>query len=171
MLDADERITPQLATEIQQVLKESRFNGYEIPFRSYYCGKQIRFGDWLNEHHLRLFRREKGEIIPRLVHFGVQVQAPLAKLKGHITHYSFPNLASVINKMNNYSSDGAVHQLQIGTKTSIWSAIGHGFFSFVRGYIFKLGFLDGRHGFMLAISNAQGSYYKYLKLLELQAKN
>ena len=171
MLDADERLTPQLVSEIKLVLNQSRYNGYEIPFHSYFCGKRMHFGDWYNEHHLRLFRRTEGEIIPRLVHFGFKVKGPIGKLKGHINHYSFPTLASVINKMNIYSTDGAIHQHQSGKTTSFWSALGHGMFAFVRGYIFKLGFLDGRHGFMLAIANAQGSYYKYLKLLELQLKN
>lgn len=168
MLDADERVSHELAEEIKQVLCASQFNGYNIPFKSYFCGKQIRFGDWYNEQHLRLFRRSQGDIIPRLVHFGIKVNPPIGKLKGFIYHYSFPNLTTVVNKMNSYSTDGALHKHQSGKATSIWSAIGHGLFSFIRGYIFKFGFLDGRHGFMLAFANAEGSYYKYLKLLALQ---
>lgn len=167
MLDADERVTPELAAEIQQVLKSSEYNGFEIPFQSYFCGKQMRFGDWMNEHHLRLFKRNSGEIIPRLVHFGVKVNGKIGNLKGYILHYSFPNLNTVINKMNNYSTDGAIHLYQQGKKTSFISAIAHGAFAFIRGYIFRFGFLDGSRGFMLAVGNAQGSYYKYLKLLEL----
>lgn len=171
MLDADERVTPQLAREIQNVLKHSEYNGYEIPFKSYFCGKQMRFGDWMNEHHLRLFKRSEGEIIPRLVHFGIKVNGKIGFLKGDIVHYSFPNLSTVINKMNNYSTDGAIHLHQQGKTTSFISAVGHGTFAFLRGFIFKLGFLDGTRGFMLAMGNAQGSYYKYLKLLELQQQS
>ncbi len=170
MLDADERVTPKLANEIQQILKSSDYAGFEIPFQSYFCGKKIRYGDWMNEHHLRLIQRAKGTIIPRLVHFGVKVDGPIGKLSGQILHYSFPNLVTVINKMNSYSTDGAKHLFSIGKKTSFGSAVGHGLFAFIRGYIFKLGFLDGRFGFMLAVGNAQGSYYKYLKLMELQDK-
>ena len=168
MLDADERVTPALITEIKQVLQGSPFNGFEIPFQSYYCGKRIRFGDWCNEKHLRLIRRKHSDIIPRLVHFGVKVQGKIGKLKGHIDHYSFPNVSSVISKMHSYSTDGALHKFNQGKRASIWSAIGHGLFTLVRGYIFRFGFLDGRQGLMLAISNAEGSYYKYLKMLDLQ---
>lgn len=170
MLDADERVTPELAAEIKQVLANPNlpYNGYQIPFQSYFCGKKIRFGDWYNEQHLRLFKRTEGEIIPRLIHFGTKVNGRIGKLTGKIIHYSFPNVTTVINKMNNYSTDGAKHKFSEGKTTSIWSAIGHGLFAFLRGYIFKLGFLDGRQGFMLAVGNAEGSYYKYLKLLELQ---
>lgn len=167
-LDADERITPKLAAEIQQVLKNPTCNAYEIPFQSYYCGKRIRFGDWMNEKHIRLLKREKCEVIPRLVHFGLKITGKVGRLHNHIIHYSFPNVATVINKMHAYSTAGAMHYFQNGKTTSFASAVGHGMFTFLRGYIFRMGFLDGRHGLMLAISNAEGSYYKYVKLLELQ---
>ncbi len=167
MLDADERVSPELAQEIQQTLKNPRHNGYEIPFQTYYCGKAISFGDWWNEEHLRLIKREQSEIIPRLVHFGIKVHGSIGKLKNYVTHYSFPNISSVINKMHRYSTDGALHLHARGKTTSIYSAFGHAVFTFLRGYIFRLGFLDGRHGLMLAISNAEGAYYKYIKLLEL----
>lgn len=169
ILDADERVTPALAAEIKQVLQHADHNGYEIPFKSYYCGKQIRFGDWMHEKHLRLFKRDKCEVIPRLVHFGLQLEGPAGQLKGHMLHYSFPSVESVIKKMDRYSSDGAQHFYAQQRATSAWSAFAHGLFTFVRGYILRFGFLDGRHGLMLAISNAEGSYYKYIKLLELQS--
>jgi glycosyltransferase involved in cell wall biosynthesis len=167
LLDADERVTPELAKEIQHTIKHGRYNGYEIPFSSYYCGKRIRFGDWMNEKHLRLLKRTQSAIIPRLIHFGIKVTGPTGRLKNKIIHYSFPNITTVINKMHSYSTAGAMHNFNNGKTTSFGSAVGHGIFAFLRGYIFRLGFLDGRYGFMLAVSNAEGSYYKYLKLLEL----
>lgn len=167
-LDADERVTPELAIEIQNIIQNGTCNGYEIPFNSYYCGKQIRFGDWINEKHLRLLKRNQCAIIPRLVHFGIKVSGKIGKLRGKIIHYSFPNVTTVINKMHSYSTAGALHNLQAGKTTSFGKAIGHGLFAFVRGYLLRFGFLDGRHGFMLAVSNAEGAYYKYVKLLEMQ---
>lgn len=167
-LDADERVTPQLAAEIKQILSDPRCNAYEIPFKSYYCGKQIRFGDWMHEKHIRLLKRDQCTIIPRLVHFGINVNGKVGRLHEYIIHYSFPSVNTVINKMHSYSSAGAQHYFQQGKTTSFASALGHGLFTFLRGYIFRFGFLDGRQGFMLAISNAEGAYYKYVKLLELQ---
>ena len=169
LLDADERVTPELSQEIQATINNSNNNcsGYEIPFTSYYCGKRIRFGDWMNEKHLRLLKREQCAIVPRLVHFGITVTGKIGRLKGKIIHYSFPNITTVINKMHSYSTAGAIHNFKNGKTTSFGSAVGHGLFAFLRGYIFRLGFLDGRYGFMLAVSNAEGSYYKYLKLLEM----
>ena len=167
-LDADERVTPKLATEITQTIHNPNCNAYEIPFQSYYCGKQIRFGDWMHEKHIRLLKREQCQIIPRLVHFGITVNGKVGRLQHHIIHYSFPNVNTVINKMHSYSTAGAQHYLQNGKTTTFATAVRHGLFAFLRGYILRLGFLDGRQGFMLAVSNAEGAYYKYVKLLELQ---
>jgi glycosyltransferase involved in cell wall biosynthesis len=166
-IDADERITPELKTEILNILPNTKVNGFEIPFNSYYCGKKIRFGDWMNESHLRLFRRSKGTIIPRLVHFRVEIEGKAQKLNGKIVHYSFPDLTSVLNKMNAYSTDGAIHKFEQGKSSGLIKALFRGFWAFFRGYIIKLGFLDGREGLLLAISNGEGTYYRYLKLLYL----
>lgn len=168
LLDADERITPELATEIKAVLKNPKFCAYNIPFKSYYCGKQIRFGDWMHEKHIRLLKRDQCKIIPRLVHFGLEINGKVGALKGHILHYSFPNLHTVISKMHAYSTAGAEHYFLQNKRISFINAISHGLFTFIRGYFLRFGFLDGRHGFMLAFSNAEGSYYKYAKLIELQ---
>lgn len=167
-LDADERVSNKLAAEIATVLKNPQHSAYEIPFHSYYCGKRIRFGDWMNEKHTRLLKRNQCKVIPRLVHFGLDINGKVGKLRNSITHYSFPNIATVINKMHTYSTAGALHYHSKGKRTSMLNAVGHGFFTFIRSYVLRLGFLDGRFGFMLAVSNAEGSYYKYVKLLELQ---
>lgn len=167
-VDADERITPELAVEIKAILNNPKCNAYEIPFQSYYCGKRIRFGDWMNEKHLRLFKRDRCKIIPRLVHFGITVTGKVGTLKNYIIHYPFPNVTTVINKMHSYSTAGALLYMQQNKTSSFVNAISHGLFAFLRGYIFRLGFLDGKQGFMLAVSIAEGSYYKYVKLLELQ---
>ena len=81
-IDADERVSEKLKTEIQALLTHTAYHGFEIPFESYYCGKQIRFGDWFRESHLRLFKRESGTIIPRLVHFRIEVQGKIGRLQG-----------------------------------------------------------------------------------------
>ena len=165
ILDADERVTPLLKEQIQAQLQNPHYDGFKIPFCSYYCNKQIRFGDWSNESHLRLFKKSKAKIIPRVIHFRIELDGTIGKLTGKIKHFSYPHLESVIKKMNTYSSYGALHKYNHHKKASIFTAIGHGLFTFIRSYILKLGFLDGKEGFMLAFSNAEGSYYKYAKLI------
>jgi glycosyltransferase involved in cell wall biosynthesis len=164
MLDADERLTKELQLEIQNTLQNPKYDAYSIPFQTYYCGKAIRFGDWLNERHVRLIKKDKNAIVPRIVHFRINTFGTIGKLKNKILHYSFPTLDKVIEKMNSYSTSGAQHKLQQQKTAGLLTALAHGIFAFIRGYILKLGFLDGKEGFMLAISNAEGSYYRYLKL-------
>lgn len=168
ILDADERITPELAAELQETLRDPLYDAYQIPYISFFCGREIRFGDWLNEKHIRLINKNKCSIVPRLIHFRINVNGKIGTLKYKIKHFSFPNLDVVLNKMNNYSTDGAKHYLSVNKSTNLFSAIAHGVFAFVRSYFLKLGFLDGRAGFMLAFAIAEGSYYKYLKLLEMR---
>jgi hypothetical protein len=70
----------------------------------------------------------------------------------------------VIAKMNTYSTAGAQMLHARGERGSVAAAVGHGLWTFIRTYLLRLGFLDGREGFMLAVSNAEGAYYRYLKL-------
>lgn len=169
ILDADERLSVDLQLEIQNIVKQNSFAyaGYYIPFQSFYLGKAIKFGDWFREQHVRLFRRFCGNIVPNFVHFGLLIDGKIGKLNNKIMHYSLPNQETVLSKINAYSSLGAKDKLAQGGTANIFTAIFHGLFAFVRGYIFKLGFLDGKYGFMVAVYNAECSYYKYLKLMLL----
>ncbi|MFM8454143.1 MAG: glycosyltransferase family 2 protein [Gammaproteobacteria bacterium] len=168
-LDADERISPELAQELMHLdWHNPRLNpGFEIPFQSYYLNHPIRWGDWRGESHVRLFRKATVLISDRAVHCEIKCQnqdAPLGRLKGKILHFSFPTLETVLEKINRYSSLGAEAKIDLGKKGGFWKAVIRGLWTFIRGYIFKLGFLDGKYGFMLAVSNAEGCYYKYLKM-------
>ena len=72
--------------------------------------------------------------------------------------------------MNGYSSAGAKFNFEHGKRASLGKAIFHGWWAFMRTYVFQAGFLDGREGFMLSVSNAEGTYYRYLKLMLLGDK-
>jgi len=168
ILDADEQVSPQLATEIQQFIRQDKYGALEIRFQSFFLGKAISFGDWHREYHLRLFKRTSAEIVPRLVHFGINLQGSSKRSVNKILHYSYPNLDTVLKKINAYSTLGAQQLFNDGKKISNLNAIGHAVAAFVRGFIIKFGFLDGKHGYMLAIMNAQCTYYKYMKLIELR---
>ena len=163
-IDADEYIPAALAAEIQATLATTTHAAFRIPLTTHYCGKAIRFGDWRNDRVLRLFRRERGQFTEATVHEKVVVDGTIGQLKNRMQHYSFPNLQTVIDTMNEYSSVGADMKFNQGKTASLRKAIVRGVWTFLRGYIFKLGFLDGKAGFMLAVSNAEGCYYRYAKL-------
>lgn len=170
-LDADERVSSSLAKEIQQTIASSNLCAFAIAYQSTYCGKVIRFGDWHNESHIRLFRRTQASFSSAIVHCQLTVQGKIGKLKSPIIHHPFPHLAAMLHKMNDYSTQSARIYFQQGKKASLATAITRSLWAFFRGYFLKLGFLDGREGLLLAMSNAQGTYYRYLKLMYLCEQN
>ncbi len=166
-LDADERVTVALKAEIETQLLNSSFDGFSIPFRSEYCGRILRFGDWTNDRQTVLFRRNKGQFVSLQVHERIEIDGSIAKLNNPIHHIAFRNLEMVIKKMNEYSTMRASQKYFHGESCGIWKAVIYGMWAFFKGYVIRLGFLDGKEGFMLAVSNAEGIYYRYLKLMLL----
>ena len=168
-IDADERVTPELAAEMQATIASATaLDAYAMPRLSSYCGQFMRHGGWYPDPVLRLFRRGSGRFSDDLVHERLLVHGSVGRLHHDLLHYSFRNFEQVLDKINSYSSAGAHAMWQRGRRTSLSGAVLHGFWTFIRGYLLRLGILDGKLGFLLAISNAHGAYYRYLKLWLLQ---
>ncbi len=163
-LDADERVTPELAQEIQQVLMNDAQAAYQMPRLSWYCGKFIHHSGWQPDHVLRLFPSTQARFSDDLVHERVISDLPLKTLRNHLLHYSYLNFSQVLSKTDAYSTASAQQAFARGKRASVAGAVGHGAWAFFRTYVIRAGFLDGAHGLALAISNAEASYYKYLKL-------
>jgi len=170
-LDADERVSPELAAEIRAAITQP-FDGWQISRLSSYCGRFMYHGDWGKDNVLRLFRRGSATFTNDIVHERVQLNpgCRMGKLHNHLLHYSIPNLERVLDKLNHYSTQGATMRWAHDKtrRVGLGTALLHGLWTFVRGYVLRLGFLDGREGFMLAVSNAEGVYYRYLKWMYLQ---
>lgn len=163
-VDADERVTPDLRAEIETVLLGAKADGYEIPRLSNFCGRFIRHSGWHPDYVLRLFTREKGRFSDSLVHESVQLQGTKARLRQPLLHYTYRDFEDVLAKLNSYSSAASVMLQRKGRKGGLTQAVLHGLWSFIRTYFLRMGFLDGREGFMLAVMNAENSYYRYIKL-------
>ena len=163
-IDADERVTPELQAEIQAVLGKPQFDVYSFPRLSSYCGQYMRHSGWYPDRVTRLFKRGSATFSNDLVHEKLITKQAVGQLHAHMLHESFTSFEGVLDKANRYSTAGAQHLFERGKKASISQAIGHGLWAFFRTYILRLGFLDGRMGLLLAISNAEGTYYRYLKL-------
>jgi glycosyltransferase involved in cell wall biosynthesis len=166
-LDADEEVSNALKQEIQKAMLQSNVNGFEIPRLSSYCGKQIQHAGWWPDYVLRLFRRDAGHFTDDVVHERVLVEGKIHRLKSPILHEAFVDPEEVLHKINSYSSLSAQKLLSQGKNASVGLAVGKGLWTFIRTYFLKAALLDGAEGLMLAISNAEGSYYKYLKLRHL----
>ena len=167
-LDADEEITLNLCDEIQSAILQSKYTAFRIPRLSRYCGRWITHS-WSSDYVLRLFKRDCAKFSNDLVHEKLElIQGNIGQLKNIILHYSYSSLEEVIDKSNVYSTAGAQMRFEKGESSSLKKAIFHGLWAFLRFYIFKKGFLDGREGFILAVSTAEVTYYRYLKLMYLQ---
>ena len=168
-LDADERIPAKLQAEIRTAIRAGANDGYRIPRWSEFCGKVMHHGGWRPDRTLRLGRRAKSGFTHDFLHAHMTVDGPVGDLAESLIHHSYPDVQDVLEKLDRYSSGSARDMHARGRTASVAKAIAHGLFAFVRTYLLKLGFLDGRHGLMLAIYNAEYAYYKYVKLMFMQS--
>jgi glycosyltransferase involved in cell wall biosynthesis len=165
-IDADERVSNELRDEILQVLKNPVANGFYLPRLSYVCGVPIKHGGWYPDYILRLFKKSAGAFTKDIVHERVLVSGHTDKLKNHLIHYSYKSFEEVIHKYNHYSTLGSdkLYNKKPNAHGGFWIALARGLFAFFKMYILKLGFLDGKMGFILAVTSLETAFYKYLKL-------
>lgn len=170
-LDADERVTPELQAEIMQAIANNANASYRMPRSSSYCGQFIKHSGWSPDYITRLFKCGYGKFSDDLVHERLLTDHATLTLKSPLLHISYINLDEVLDKVNRYSSAGADMLHTRGKSASLGKAVAHGVWAFVRTYLIRLGFLDGKMGFVLAVSNAETTYYRYLKLAFLRQNN
>ena len=162
-IDADERIGASLAQEIIATVTASGSNdGFEINRLSSFLGRPMRHSGWFPDYVLRLFRRRRARFSDDLVHERVRCEGPVGRLRGVIDHHPVERLEDALRRVDSYSTAGA-GSLAGKRRVSFMSGISHGLWSFLRAYVLRLGFLDGREGFLLAVANAEGTYYRYMK--------
>jgi glycosyltransferase involved in cell wall biosynthesis len=165
-IDADESVSETLRREIQEAISQPGNRvAYQIPRRSSYCGRFMRHSGWSPDYITRLVRRGYARFSDDLVHERLVVQGAIGRLTNPLIHRAFSDLEEVLDTANAYSSAGARMLHQRHKKASLTGAVLHGLWSFFHTYIVRAGFLDGKEGFMLAVSNGEGTYYKYLKLM------
>lgn len=163
-LDADERVTPELQQKIQQAMKESSYVAYEMPRLAYFMGKEMRHGGWWPDYVLRLFLREKAQFSNDIVHERVLAEGVVGRINSPLLHYSYTNLEQVLVKNNQYSTAAAIKAHSQGKQSSLGKALIRAGWTFLRAYIVRAGFLDGQEGFIAAVSKAEETYYRQLKL-------
>jgi hypothetical protein len=138
-----------------------------VPRRSYMMGRWIKGSGWYpNFRQPQLFRKGSIRYTLEPVHEGYDVvgSRSVGRLKNAVWQFPFRNLEEVINKMNRYSTLGVPKLAH--KRVSMGGALGHGIWSFLKHYIFKLGFIDGWAGFVIALGNFEGTFYRYAKRYE-----
>lgn len=165
-IDADEVVTPELATAIRAAISNPDQDAWEISRLSSFCGQWIHHSGWQPDWIVRLFRRGRARFSDHLVHESILVpSASIGRLSGKLLHYSYTDFEEVLAKANHYSSLAAAMRLERGEKGGLTKALAKGFWTFFRTYILRAGFMDGRMGLVLAIYNAETTYYRYLKIM------
>lgn len=164
-LDADERVTPELAAQIVAALKNPGSVAFELPRLTQFCGRWIHHCGWTPDHVLRLFRRGQAAFSDDLVHERVVLKAgAVSRLSAPLLHYSYPTPAHYWRKLEQYSVAWAEQSYARGQRSSMPRAVTSGFVAFVRSYFFRLGILDGSMGFAVCAMQAQAAFGKHFTL-------
>lgn len=170
ILDADELVPQEIGPALFQCLAQPDpgVSAYSLYRRNFFHGRWIRRCGWWPDRIVRLVNKKKGCFSDDLVHeHWVVNDGAISQLDAYINHYSFRNYGELINKLQRYSSLSS-RQLFLEKKTAMWwEPAGHGLWTFVQNYLFRLGFTEGLDGLVISLLNAGGSFFKYAKLREL----
>ncbi len=172
-LDSDERCTPEARDEILAKITGSyKTDAWYVPRKNFFMGRWIKHSGFYPDYRQpQLFK--KGSLVFDLdmVHEGYRVVSPqpAGYLANAIWQMPFKNLEEVLHKANKYSTLGAQKLQSNGKEGSMVKALGRGVWSFAKLYFLKLGILDGWPGFVIAVGNFEGTFFKYAKLYELTA--
>ncbi len=171
-LDADEAIDEELREILlKHDLKDENIV-YEIQFKNFFCNKWIRFGEWSGDKHIRLFNRNKIQWNGAAVHESLVLPpgTQTILLKGNILHYTSRDLDDYMNKTISYAKLNAEKYHLQGKKTNFFKLRLSPAFSFIQHYFFRLGFLDGWEGYLIARTTAWYTFLKYSYLKEMNEK-
>jgi glycosyltransferase involved in cell wall biosynthesis len=169
-LDADERVTPELRTAIERCA-QSGFTGaagFLVCRITDYFGRFLRHGNAYPDRLIRLFDRRRGGFRGYEVHENTRVDGPVVRLEGHLEHFAYRSLADHTARLENYSDLMAAEMHRHGKQARYLRLFFNPWWRFVRGYVLRLGFLDGWRGLTFHLVEAGYVRQKYLKLLLLQ---
>ena len=168
ILDADERITPETASHISDLLAgKPACSAYSFLRKNFFLDRLIRHGSWKNDRVTRLFDKTVCHMPPQMVHESLVVNGTVGVLDSIIMHYARTDLFQAIVKLNRYSTIGAQEMSGRGRVTSIMEATLRSVWCFVYNYIFRLGFCDMSAGLIIAVADSVETFFKYAKLHEL----
>ncbi len=166
-LDADERVTPELKASILEAVANNATNTiYQTARLSWVFGRYIKHCGWYPDRVLRLYPTKLTQYNDSLVHEKVEVskEMQVANLKGDLIHFTYNDMNHYLVKSAGYAKAWAEQREKKGKKSSISQGILHALGCFIKMYIVKAGFLDGKQGFLLSILSAHSTFVKYADL-------
>lgn len=162
-LDCDEWVGPELQAEICSAIGQPRYDAYQIPRASFLCGRRIRHCGWSPDYVVRLFRRQGARFTEDLVHERLDHSGPIGTLRSPLMHETYRSVDEAIAKMNRYSSDSASSLCAQGRRGGVAIGLVRATWMFVRTYLLRRGVLDGREGLVIAVLNAENTFWRYVK--------
>jgi glycosyltransferase involved in cell wall biosynthesis len=172
LLDADETVSPELADEIQDALKNPQYGAYWMPRLNLFLNRWLRHGGFYPDRKLRLFKRGAARVEEGAgPHGTVLFNGPTGRFRNNLMHYAYPSLDLYIEHMNRYSSEVADTIAAKGeARSSLFAFVGTALlnpaFTFLKNYIFRFGFLDGTAGLLLHLNHSFYVHWKYSKAWE-----
>lgn len=171
ILDADERIPPALRGEIEAFLAApGDTKGLRIFRENHFMGRRIRYCGWQDDSVLRVFPRDEGRYLDREVHADVVLEGPVRVLKSRLTHYTFESFEQYMKKFDRYTTWAAGDRARTTRRVGLVQLALRPSWRFFKQYVLRLGFLDGRAGFIVCGLAAFSVFLKYAKLWERQAR-
>jgi glycosyltransferase involved in cell wall biosynthesis len=166
-IDADERVTPELAGEIKRNLERAPVQAaFRVKRKAFFLGKWIRHGGWYPGRVTRLFRKDRGRFNGAAVHEGLVIDGPVGDLNHPLLHYTDESLERYFRKFNEYTELAAREMAERGKPFRAANLFFRPFHLFMKMYVFRFGFLDGMEGFILAVLSAHYVMVKHAKLWE-----
>lgn len=170
-IDADERVTPELAGEIRDLLStEPSARGYRVARVTNYLGRWIRSTDWYPDYQLRLYDRRAGRWSSRRVHESVDLQGTPGQLRHDLQHYAYRDISHHLATIDRYTTLAAEQAFADGKRTSALAAYIHAKLALLRNVVLRHGFTDGSVGLIVSVLNSYYVFLKLAKLVELQRR-
>ena len=170
-LDADERVTPELADEIRSILaSEPEHRGYRMPRVTWHLWRWVRTTDWYPDEQLRLYDRRAALWTGRHVHESVSVGGSVGRLKGELQHFAYRDIADHLETIDRYTTYAAQQMHESGRRTGLLGLVVHPPLAFLRNYLLRGGIRDGLPGFIISSMNASYVFLKFAKLWELRRR-
>lgn len=169
LLDADEVATPGLVKSVQNILSKGTDTvAFWIPRINFYMGRKVRFSGWQGDAVIRLFKRDECKYEDKHVHAEIETHGKIGRLKQKIEHHAYKDFSRILKKIDTYSSWKAHDRLRKTKKVTMFHLCVKPAFKFFKHYILKLGFLDGRVGFIISKLSAYDVFIRAVKMWRIQ---
>jgi len=167
-VDADERVTPELAGEIERTIAAApSAAGYRVPRVTFHLGRWMRSTDWYPDYQLRLYDRRRARWAGKYVHESVKADGPVEYLRSELQHFAYRDHAHHLETMDRYTTLAAKQMFEEGRRAGFFHLLVHPPAAFFRNYVLRGGFRDGKAGWNVSAMNARYVRLKFAKLWEL----